>query len=108
MPCPARSVAADAAAADAASAASASASAPAAAPSAEEAAAAAAHARAVRRFLGGDADGALEDAFFLVKKHRGWRNGAGRELALRFIAALGPADARADKARRRLSNLWFV
>jgi thioredoxin-like negative regulator of GroEL len=79
----------------------------AAAPSEAEAAAAAAHARAVQQFLSGDVDGALEDALWLVRKHRSWRNMAGRALVLRLADALGP-DPRAEKARRRLSNLWFA
>ncbi len=77
-------------------------------PSEADAAAAAAHARAVRRFLAGDVDGAFEDSLLLVKKHRAWRNAAGRTLTLRLADALGPGDARADKARRRLSSLWFI
>jgi thioredoxin-like negative regulator of GroEL len=62
----------------------------------------------VQRFLSGDADGALDDALLLVKKHRAWRGGAGRALTVRFIDALGAGDARADKARRRLANLLFA
>ena len=78
-----------------------------AAPSEADAAAAAAHARALQRFLAGNVDGALEDALWLVRKHRAWRNNAGRTLVLRLADALGP-DPRAEKARRRLSNLWFA
>lgn len=78
-----------------------------AAPSEADAAAAAAHARALQRFLSGDADGALEDALWLVRKHRAWRGSAGRALVLKLADALG-ADPRAEKARRRLSNLWFA
>ena len=78
-----------------------------AAPSEADAAAAAAHARALQRFLAGDVDGALEDALWLVRKHRAWRSNAGRTLVLRLADALGP-DPRAEKARRRLSNLWFA
>ena len=72
-----------------------------------DASAAAAHARALQRFMAGDADGALEDALWLVRKHRAWRNNAGRALVLRLADAMGP-DPRAEKARRRLSNLWFA
>ena len=51
----------------------------------------------------------MEDALTLVKKHRAWRGGlAGRTLTLRLCDALGPGEARADKARRRLSALWFA
>jgi thioredoxin-like negative regulator of GroEL len=78
-----------------------------AAPSEADAAAAAAHARALQRFLSGDADGALEDALWLVRKHRAWRGSAGRALVLKLADALG-TDPRAEKARRRLSNLWFA
>jgi thioredoxin-like negative regulator of GroEL len=74
---------------------------------ASEADAAAAHTRSLQRFLAGDVDGALEDALWLVQKHRAWRDNAGRALVLRLADALGP-DPRAEKARRRLSNLWFA
>ena len=72
-----------------------------------DAAAVAAHARALSRVLQGDLQGAIDDALWLVRKHREWQGPAGRALAVRLIEALGE-DERAGKARRRLSSLWFA
>jgi thioredoxin-like negative regulator of GroEL len=66
------------------------------------------HAQALASFQAGYSDAALEKAFLLVRKHREWREQAGRGLAIRLCDAMLPGDERAVKARRRLSALWFV
>jgi Tetratricopeptide repeat len=63
--------------------------------------------KSITRFLGGDIQGGLDDALLLVRKHRDWRDCAGRTLTVHMISALG-TDARGNSARRRLSSLWFA
>lgn len=73
-----------------------------------EAAAGALNALALRRFVAGDVQGAIDAALLLVRRHRDWDDEAGRRLVLKFCDALGPQDERAAKSKRRLASLWYV
>ena len=64
--------------------------------------------RGISSFLAGDVQAGLDDALLLVRKHRDWKQSAGRTAAVAMMDALGPGDERATKARRRLSSLWFA
>ena len=66
------------------------------------------HRRGIAAFLAGDVQDGLDDALLLVRKHREWKQSAGRATAVAMMDALGPGDERAAKARRRLSSLWFA
>ena len=66
------------------------------------------HRRGIAAFLAGDVQDGLDDALLLVRKHREWKQSAGRATAVAMMEALGPGDERAAKGRRRLSSLWFA
>ena len=51
---------------------------------------------------------ALAAALLIVRRDREWHDQAGKRLVLRIADAFGEKSEFANKALRRLSNLWFI
>ncbi len=55
-----------------------------------------------------DRDGATDQLLDIIKRDRGWNDGAARKQLVEFFEAWGPADPMSVKGRQRLSALLFA
>jgi putative thioredoxin len=55
----------------------------------------------------GDRDGAAAHLLDIIKRERGWNEGAARKQLLQFFEAWGLMDEATVAARRKLSAIWF-
>lgn len=70
--------------------------------------AATAYELALRLFVVGRCDEAIDVALTLARRNREWKEQAGKRLAVAFFDCLGPEHELAKKGKKRLSTIWFV